>query len=93
MKINNKKNVYKKLLFIGILIYVVGIFISQQKTINLYNKSAKYYQSQIQEKTEYQQELYETKTNINSKEYIEKVARENLDMYLPNERVYVAKGR
>lgn len=93
MKINNRKNFYKKLLFIGISIYVIGIFINQQKTLNSYNKSAKYYQSQIEEKNEYQQELYETKSNINSKEYIEKVARENLDMYLPNERVYVAKGR
>ena len=28
-------------------------------------------------------------TNINSKEYIEEVAREKLDMYLPNEKVYI----
>ena len=27
--------------------------------------------------------------NINSKEYIEEVAREKLDMYLPNEKVYI----
>ena len=29
------------------------------------------------------------KTNINSLEYIEKIAREKLDMYLPNEKVYI----
>lgn len=28
------------------------------------------------------------KDNINSPEYIEQVAREKLDMYLPNERIY-----
>ena len=30
-----------------------------------------------------------TKENVNSPEYIEEVAREKLDMYLPNERVYI----
>ena len=33
--------------------------------------------------------LFETKANINSKEYIEEVARGKLDMYLPNEKVYI----
>lgn len=93
MKLNNKKSIYKKILFIGIALYVIGIFVNQQKTINSYKRSSKYYESQIEDKTAYQQELYATKANINSKEYIEKIARENLDMYLPNERVYVAKGK
>ena len=35
------------------------------------------------------EQLLETKANINSKEYIEEVAREKLDMYLPNEKVYI----
>ena len=48
-----------------------------------------YYHEQIEEQTEYQKKLAETKTNINSEEYIEKMAREKLDMYLPNETVYV----
>ena len=93
MKINHNKKLYKKILFIGITIYVIGIFISQQRTLNSYKNSEKYYQAQIEEKIAYQQELTETKSNINSKDYIEKVAREKLDMYLPNERVYVAKGK
>ena len=33
--------------------------------------------------------LYPNKSNLNSKEYIEKIAREKLDMYTENERVYV----
>ena len=93
MKTKNKKSIYRRLLFIGISVYVICIFINQQKRINLYKKTAKYYETEIEEKTEYQKELLETKSNINSKEYIEKVARENLDLYLPNERVYVAKGK
>lgn len=90
MKKNN--NIIKKILFIGIFIYVIYTFISQQKTLNSYKTSVKYYQAQIEKKSKYQQELNETKSNITSKEYIEKVAREKLDMYLPNERVYVAIG-
>ena len=31
----------------------------------------------------------EKKANVNSNEFIESIAREKLDMYLPNERVYV----
>ena len=38
---------------------------------------------------EKKEKLLETKSNINSKEYIEQVAREKLDMYLPNEKVYI----
>ena len=44
--------------------------------------------SSSQEK-EKQEELKTTKENINSEEYIEEVAREKLDMYLPNEKVYI----
>ena len=39
------------------------------------------------------QKLNETKNNINSNEYIEQIAREKLDMYLPNERVYIDIGK
>ena len=38
---------------------------------------------------ENKEELLETKNNINSLEYIEKIAREKLNMYLPNEKVYI----
>ena len=33
------------------------------------------------------------KENINSPEYIEEIAREKLNMYLPNERVYIDIGK
>ena len=41
---------------------------------------------------EKKEKLLETKSNINSKEYIAQVAREKLDMYYPNEKVYIDKG-
>lgn len=82
----------KKILFFVILAYVIYIFIGQQKTLNSYKTAQRYYSEQLNKQIAYQESLYDTKTNINSKEYIEEVAREKLDMYLPNERVYIDKG-
>lgn len=90
---NKRKKLYKKVFFVCMIIYLAYIFINQQKTLNSYENMQKYYEQQILAKKEYQQELYDEKQNINSEEYIEQVAREKLDMYLPNERVYVDKGR
>lgn len=84
--------IYKKLIFLGILLYVGYIFINQQKTLNSYKTTQGYYSEQLNKQLAYQQSLYETKNNINSKEYIQEVAREKLDMYLPNERVYIDSG-
>lgn len=90
MKKNLKTNkIYKKLFILGVLLYVAYIFIGQQKTLNSYKNTQKYYSEQLNKQLAYQQALYETKSNIDSKEYIEDVAREKLDMYLPNERVYI----
>lgn len=89
MKNTKIKNLVKKILFIGIAIYVIYIFFAQQKTLNAYKEDKDRYSEQIAEEKEKQSELKATKENINSKEYIEDVAREKLDMYLPNERVYI----
>ena len=94
MKKRIKTNkIYKKLLILGILIYVAYIFIGQQKTLNSYKNTQDYYTEQLNMQLAYQESLNKTKSNIDSKEYIEKIAREKLDMYLPNERVYIDKGK
>ena len=89
MKNTKNKSLLKKVLFIGIIIYVVYTFFAQQKMLNAYQADQKRYSEQIAEAKEQQEQLKTTKENINSKEYIEEVAREKLDMYLPNERVYI----
>ena len=61
----------------------------QQKELNAYKADSKRYTEQIVAEEEKKEQLLETKANINSKEYIEEVAREKLDMYLPNEKVYI----
>ena len=43
-------------------------------------------------KEHYIEELSKRKQDIDSKEFIEDMAREKLDMYYPNERVYLDSG-
>ena len=93
MKNIKNKSLLKNILLIGIIIYVVYTFFTQQKMLNAYQADQNRYSEQIAETKEQQEELKATKENINSKEYIEEVAREKLDMYLPNERVYIDIGK
>ena len=83
------KNLYKKLCIIGVAIYVVYIFVNQQKNLDSYASRKKYYTEQIEEQKQYNSTLLSLKENANSPEYIEQIAREKLDMYLPNEKVYI----
>ena len=83
------KKIYKKIIIAIFLIYFVVTLISQQKTLNQYKSEASTYYEQLETAKETNSELQKTKENVNSTEYIEEVAREKLDMYLPNERVYI----
>ena len=83
------KNIVKKILLIAVGIYIISIFISQQQLLNTYQKEIGKYETQKQEAEETKESLVAMKDNVNSPEYIEAIAREKLDMYLPNERVYV----
>jgi len=85
----NIKKLLKYVIIIAFLIYFSYIIFSQQQSLNSYAESQKYYSKQISQAQQNKEELKETQANINSLEYIEKVAREKLDMYLPNEKVYI----
>ena len=90
MKKNRK--IYKKLLILIIGIYVIFTLINQQKTLNQYTEDSNKLSSQIQEEKEYQEELAKKKDDVTSLDFIEQTAREKLDMYYPNERIYVDRG-
>ena len=85
----NIKRFIKWLIIIALVIYSLVTFINQQKILNKYATNKEEVESNLQEAKKEQEELGKIKENINSKEYIEDAAREELDMYLPNERVYV----
>ena len=84
MKIN-----ITRILFIAFAIYVVYTLVSQQKLLNAYAKEDRDYRNQIEQANETKEELTETLQSLNSTEYIEQIARDKLDMYLPNEKVYI----
>ena len=86
---NEDEKIIKKIFIIILAVYIMYTFISQQKVLNSYKTSQEYYTQQIEEKLAYKETLNNKKNNINSEEYIEEAAREKLDMYLPNERVYI----
>lgn len=79
----------KKGVLVLIILYVSITFINQQKSINAYNNEQENLRNKIKAQKEYNQSLLATKENISSPEYIEELAREKLDMYLPNEKVYI----
>ena len=87
------RDLIKKVVFIGIIIYFVSIFIQQQTTLNNYKAEQERLTAKIEEEYEHNTTLISTKENINSPEFVEEIAREKLDMYLPNERVYVDIGK
>ncbi len=87
------KKFYKKIIIAIFLIYFVVTIVSQQKTLNQYKVETQTYTKQLETALETNEDLNNTKTNVNSEEYIEEVAREKLDMYLPNERVYIDMGK
>lgn len=86
------KKLYKKILILGIFIYVVFTLVNQQKTINQYTADCEALDVKIAEQQEYKEELAKKKEDVNSLEYIEQNAREKLEMYYPNERIYIDRG-
>ena len=84
-----KKNLIIKLILITFLIYVAVVLFNQQQTLSSYHAQKEYYNEKIEEAKKYNQTLMATKDHLDSKEYIEAISREKLDMYSKNERVYI----
>ena len=82
----------RKVLVLLLIAYAVFTIINQQKTLNKYGQDSLSLSKQIEEEKETKEELTQKKEDVNSLEYIEQTAREKLDMYYPNERVYVDAG-
>lgn len=87
-----KKKLLKRLIILLIAIYVIFTLVNQQKTLNQYSRNSEELNTQIAEAEEEKKELTKQKDNVDSLEFIEKTARDMLDMYYPNERVYINQG-
>ncbi len=86
-----KKIVKFTIIFI-IAVYIILTFSNQQRTLNQYSKNYEELTSQIEEQKEYNEQLSKKKQDIESTDFIEDMAREKLDMYLPNEKIYIDTG-
>ena len=86
------KHLGRKLLILAIVIYAIFTLVNQQKTLNEYDKNSEELSQQIQEQKEYKQELAKKKDEVNSLDFIEQTAREKLDMYYPNEKIFIDMG-
>lgn len=86
------KKIYRNLIILAVSIYVIFTLVNQQNTLNEYDTNAKELSKQIEEQKQYKQELAKQKEEANSLEVIEQTAREKLDMYYPNEKVYIDQG-
>ena len=84
-----KAKLIKKLFLLGFIIYVAIVFFNQQQTLNSYKSQKEYYSLKIEEAEQYNETLLATKDNLDSKEYIEAISREKLDMYSDSDRVYI----
>lgn len=86
------KKIYKKLIILLIAAYAIFTIINQQKTLNQYSEQTDTLTQEIADETQTKEELAKQKENVDSLEFIEQMAREKLDMYYPNERVYIDQG-
>ncbi len=84
-----RKKLIRKLCLISFFIYVIVIFLNQQQSLVSYSAQKKYLKDKIDIAKKYNETLILTKDNLESKEYIESISREKLDMYAENERVYI----
>ncbi len=86
------KKIYIKLMIIAISVYTIFTIINQQKTLNQYSQQTEQLTQEIAEENQNKEDLAKQKDNVDSLEFIEQTAREKLDMYYPNERVYIDQG-
>ena len=87
-----KNKFFRNLMIIAFIAWTI-VIVKQQFNISQYKSELETLSSKIEvaeeELNQNKKELEEENKNINSPEYIEKLAREKLGMYLQNERVYV----
>jgi cell division protein FtsB len=76
--------------FIAYFIYIMA---GQEKLIKAKQVEMKQVEAMVEEEKALNQELKNQKEEVNSDQYIEKVAREKLGLVKPGEKVFVDIGR
>ena len=89
----NKKNTKSFIIYLIIFAFVVAVsinaIINQESKKQEIKMQISQYEDELEKLKSEKEELIEQKEKINTDKYIENVARNKLDMFLPNEKVYV----
>ena len=88
-----KNKIIRNIIIFIVLIYVIFTLINQQKILNQYSESTQELAQSVEEEKQNRDELSKKKEDVNSLEFIEEMAREKLDMYHPNEKVFIDQGK
>lgn len=88
-----KNKIIRNIIIFILLIYVIFTLINQQKILNQYSESTQELAQSVEEEKQNRDELTKKKEDVNSLEFIEEMAREKLDMYHPNEKVFIDQGK
>ena len=89
----NKNNTKNLIIYLIIFAFVVAVsinaIINQESKKQEIKMQISQYEDELKKLKSEKDELIEQKEKINTDKYIENVARNKLDMFLPNEKVYV----
>ena len=89
----NKNNTKNLIIYLIIFAFVVAVsinaIINQESKKQEIKMQISQYEDELKKLKSEKEELIEQKEKINTDKYIENVARNKLDMFLPNEKVYV----
>ncbi|NLY19038.1 MAG: septum formation initiator family protein [Clostridiaceae bacterium] len=82
-------NIIMLVLMSGLFVYFFATFIKQQDEISLIKAEMRSLEQKIEKEKEIQEELLEQANQIDSDEFIERIAREKLGMVKEGERLYI----
>ena len=80
----NKKNTKNLIIYL-----IINAIINQESKKQEIKMQISQYEEELEKLRSEKEELIEQKEKTNTDKYIENVARNKLDMFLPNEKVYV----
>jgi cell division protein ftsL len=89
----DKKNTKNLIIYLIIFAFVIAVsinaIINQESKKQEIKMQISQYEEELEKLRAEKEELIEQKEKTNTDKYIENVARNKLDMFLPNEKVYI----
>lgn len=93
LKKRDIKSLIPRVLFCVVCLSLVWTLISQQFTISSQKKEISSLESKVREAEQLSENLEQQVNNLEDPEYIERIAREQLGLVRPNERVFVDSNK